>query len=192
MYKPIFYFALTVLCLGASYCAAQSGPVEICPPKRSLLCLETGFGFTLVNSRIPLPTSSGPDLGLEGYYLLDRHWAWGFSLTFGWMSQNEESFDDAEIMMNVRYRLESHKAGPYLMTGVGELYQTYTVTHTFNNMNEYFSAYGSDPVWMIGGGWEFEIGHYTNLFLQGQVHVALDDAPTSYFIPLEAGINFGL
>lgn len=178
--------------LPAPYAAAQSYPVEVCPPKRSLLCLKTGFWLNQANPKTNASSSPGPGLGLEGYYLLDRNWAWGFSLAFSWMGQSEKSFDDQEFMMNVRYRLESHKPGPYLMTGVGDLYQNYTVTYSFYNMSRSATGVSYDPVWMIGGGWEFEIGYYTNLFLQGQVHMVLDEGPTSYFIPLEVGVNFGM
>lgn len=190
MTKPFFHFVLNLLCLGASVCAAQSDPWEYCPPKRSLLVLEGSYG----SMAIPLTTesSSGPGFGMEGYYLLDRHWMAG--LGFGYFDNyvNGNDFNYIDLMLAVRYRIHRTGSGPYLMAGTGLLSENFRYKYDDLYASVMFERDLSYPYVMAGAGWEYEMMKYTDLFVQLQARMIFQDNDKVFYFPLEAGINFGL
>jgi hypothetical protein len=48
------------------------------------------------------------------------------------------------------------------------------------------------PYAMAGVGWEYEMMKYTDLFVQLQARMVLEDNVRAFYFPLVAGINFGM
>jgi hypothetical protein len=144
---------------------------------------------------IPYSTEivSGPGFGMEGYYLLDRHWMVGCGWSYFDNYVNGNDFVFTDVMVALRYRMKRNGSGPYLMCGTGILSETYSYKSYINEtVLGIARMYLSYPYGMTGAGWEVEMMKYTDLFLQVQARMIFQDGQTAFYFPIEAGINFGL
>lgn len=93
-----------------------------------------------------------------------------------------------ELMAGAKYKFTGDSMRPYLFGGAGM--SNVTVSASYSGVSASLSE--MDPMIAVGGGVEFPMGKDMNFFAEAQYSMVMTAGASSSYIPIGAGINFGL
>jgi hypothetical protein len=144
---------------------------------------------------------------VEGNYLLNRHFGIGVSIGYndfdyddGYSFFNptigtDTTFDFLDFLIDGKYRFWTNGLRPYLLGGVGFCdYIVTTVLYNYINKikgtpisSDYSSSFY--PEISGGVGLEYSLFSDANVFIQGKYNLVLSNTGSTFFVPIDVGVN---
>jgi tetratricopeptide (TPR) repeat protein len=167
---------------------------------------DLGLGGVLSCFYVP-QENTGIGLILQGYAFENTSAPVTTYLTQSLTQGNEtittkSSTANLELLLGLKYKLEAEEVKPYLVGGIGiaDLMQRTVTTYSYQNGNPYNGpsppslSSGSSllAAVLIGGGIDIPADKDLNLYVEVIINVVTDFNASAQYIPVEAGLSFGL